>query len=599
MKGTVVATWMKTCRQLCDNHRVDHAMETVGWGKDKIFSPLETVDDLQIFKVIEQIAKESQMDVSLLWHEIGQDNVRAFAQAFPSFFKVKNLYAFLSSLFDIHISMTKKFKGAKPPLVSISPISETEAIFTYTSKRGMFDYCLGLLAGASKFYKEKTTIEVLEKKSDFLKLKITFSEPIASDKKFAINKVLSLGFIKSIPVKVAWLTGLGGALILLPVLGTSQWLQVAGIGILFALISGMVTYLVFRPSKMIEKALEQLSKQEYTYTGTIQTNDWFESVFNEINDYKAHLKSDFIGFKGVTDEMDEFANNLYHISKTMQSTTSNISQVVEQVAKGAIEQAENTERATYVLNDNMTVIEEIVESEQMNKLELERAVEKIDKSYEAVKQTSEKIFGTLSAFDSIREKSNYLEKEVGKMSQIIEIVSNIAKQTNLLALNASIEAARAGEQGRGFAVVAEEVRKLAEQSQAAVGQINQNLNGFIVQTKAVTEDIKKQYHSLQEQTKGLEAVKNISFEANQSIQSVSYSMIDTINHLSRQSKEISKAFDSVQGLAAIAQENSASSEEVSASVGRYVKEINQLMENIKEFKFITEYFKKDLEQYKL
>ncbi|MEG0906355.1 MAG: hypothetical protein RSF87_08990 [Cellulosilyticaceae bacterium] len=89
--------------------------------------------------------------------------------------------------------------------------------------------------------------------------------------------------------------------------------------------------------------------------------------------------------------------------------------------------------------------------------------------------------------------------------------------------------------------------------------------------------------------KSYEAVKNISFEANQSIQSVSYSMIDTINHLSRQSKEISKAFDSVQGLAAIAQENSVSSEEVSVSVGRYVEEINQLMENIKEFKFITEY----------
>ncbi len=66
----------------------------------------------------------------------------------------------------------------------------------------------------------------------------------------------------------------------------------------------------------------------------------------------------------------------------------------------------------------------------------------------------------------------------GKVTQIVELISTIARQTHLLALNATLEAARAGEAGRGFAVVAGEVKKLAEQTAAATGSVSETVRSM-------------------------------------------------------------------------------------------------------------------------
>ena len=76
--------------------------------------------------------------------------------------------------------------------------------------------------------------------------------------------------------------------------------------------------------------------------------------------------------------------------------------------------------------------------------------------------------------DSSREVGRAIESLAQRsetIGGIVATITGLAEQTNLLALNAAIEAARAGDQGKGFAVVAEEVRKLAEESQSAAGQI--------------------------------------------------------------------------------------------------------------------------------
>lgn len=599
MKGTVVATWMKTNRELFGDKVVNEAMNRVGWGQNKIFSPIENVDDDKVKTVIKHIASSQNMDVKLLWRKIGQDNIKTFNKYYPAFFHHENVYSFLKSMFDVHVVMTKKFAGAKPPLLTINPISSKEAIFTYNSSRGMFDYFLGLLDGVFAHFKEKIRVEEISRTNTTLDLKLVFEKDIYYSQKYSFNKVLSLGFIKNFGAKAGVFTFIISLITTIPLMGLDNILK----SLIASSLSGIATFigvsLMLAPINRIKEELNNVIENKYDIDGEIKTYDFFEDIYNSIKKHKNIIQADFVGFKGITDEMNTFINNINCISNSMDTTSSEISGVVEQVADNAIVQANNTDDAVQSLNGNIGALKNIVENENSNKLQLETAMEKINNSYEEIDNASKNISMSLDKFNDVKVKGTHLENRAKDITNIVSIVSGISDQTNLLALNASIEAARAGEQGKGFVVVADSIKKLSEQSKDAVKEVNSNLKQFRDEIKTLVEQIEVQYNLLEQETASLGVVRNISFEANSSIQGVAASMIETIEKLNKEADSISMAYKNIEALSTIAEENSASSEEVSASVTTYTNEIKKLMENISDFKGITEIFKKDLEKYKI
>ncbi|MFL0252182.1 heme NO-binding domain-containing protein [Clostridium neuense] len=599
MKGTVVGTWVNTCKKLYGEEITKGTLEECALGRDKIFSPMEDVQDNVVYKLIETIAGKVNKDKKQIWESVGEDNINAFFESFPAFFEHENLFSFLKSMFDVHVVMTKKFPGAKPPLITIKPISKREAVFLYKSKRGMFDYLQGMLKGSAKFFNEEIKCDILEQGDDFVKIKITFDKDIYYKKTFRFNKLLSFGFIKSFGAKVGIFTFIISIVTFIPIMGLNNYIK----AIIAALISSVSAFvaaeIMIGPKRIISETIENLKNNNFVVDGNIVTGDFWEELYDELGAYIKSMTANFVGFKGLTDEMNAFVGNVSDISGSMKETSGQISTVVEQVSESFVSQAENTQDSVTVLNANIESLNQVVENENANKKQLEETIDKINNSYKSVDTTSKNILESLTKFQEVKSKGLELSNKAKDINNIVLIVAEISDQTNLLALNASIEAARAGEMGKGFSVVAEEVRKLAEETKDAVKNINSNLELFVTDIGELVQKIEAQYYVLEKETSNLENVRTLSKDANASAKAVADSMIETVEKLNSEANSISKIYENIEAIAAISEENSASSEEVSASVTEYMSQISKLTEGIDEFKKIAENFKGDLKKYKI
>ncbi|SCG81766.1 Methyl-accepting chemotaxis protein 4 [Proteiniborus sp. DW1] len=600
MKGTIVSAWIKTSRKLFGDSIVDEAMSEVGLNPKRIFKPTEDIEDSYARGFVDVIAKKLGKSSHSTWEEIGMDNVLTFSEDYPGFFKYKNLYSFLKAMYDIHVVVTERIPGAKPPILGLKAIGNKVAEMTYESQRGMFGYFHGMLKGAAKYFNESIDIEVIEKTENFTKIHITFPDKIYEYKKYKINRLLSLGFIKKFEIKVAIasIVLIGAPYILLSSY-LNNW-SLAGVTLALSfIVPAVITKLLLMPTKSIIYQLKNLKENNYSEEHDISTKDFFEDINVLINEYKAILKEDFVGFNGMTDELNVFSDKFNEISNNMSFTSKEISSVVEQVAMGAVNQAEETENSASLLNNNIIALNKISDNENQSKDELEKVVERIGNSYNELKNTSSNLSNMLAEFEKVKGNSLSLQKRAKDVTKIVETVENIADQTNLLALNAAIEASRAGDQGRGFAVVADEIRKLAEESKDAVYHINSNLLSFINEIDSVVSQIENQYSVISNENVKLSAVADMNHSIVVTVKEVSSSLIEAIKQLNVETDNINKVSENIVSLAAIAEENSASSEEVSANMTSYTAELEKMMENIIEFKKVSKAFKEDLEKYKM
>ena len=256
-------------------------------------------------------------------------------------------------------------------------------------------------------------------------------------------------------------------------------------------------------------------------------------------------------------EFQKVKEALIHISESMNDVMTNITETANQVsvgsddlAKAAQGLAEGSESQAAAVQELLATATTVADQVEENKNDSEKSAVHTREVTMMMEESQKQMGQMREAMDKIQESSN---KVVG----IIKTIEDIAEQTNLLSLNASIEAARAGEAGRGFAVVAGEIGNLANESARAVNTTRDLIGVSLSEIEKGNTLVKDVVDSLSR------AVSKVE-EVNEMIQKTAESaevQMQSVNQIRDGVEEMSQ---SIQDNSAMAEETSATSEELAA-----------------------------------
>lgn len=329
--------------------------------------------------------------------------------------------------------------------------------------------------------------------------------------------------------------------------------------IISLLIGSVIAHGILKNMKRISKSLNKVTEGDLTVQVSAGGHDEFQSLARTATNMVLNNKKLVQKLAGTAVQLEASSDDVHNVSNSINEYSSDITKAIDEISIGMTKQSEHAGECvvkTNELSEKMKAISDMVEkAEQLS----DKTEKMIRQGTEIVETLSARARETSEITSKVGESIELLKKESETINGFAQTINEISAQTNLLSLNASIEAARAGEAGRGFSVVAEEIRKLADDSGVAAGEIKNKVENIASQTMATVENANKAEGMVAHQQEAVAQVTTVFQEMNNQMQELFENLKEIGDCTASADVERNETLDAVENISAIIQQTASSS----------------------------------------
>ena len=380
-----------------------------------------------------------------------------------------------------------------------------------------------------------------------------------------------------------------------------------GAGIFIIVLLGIVGYLITakltRPILQVTTLINRLADMDFQKDAkTIKISkrsDECGTMAKALLALRESLVQVVTDIKNQSALLYETSAQLTGSANTTSGTVQNVEQAVSEIASGATNQAQETQKAT----EDIVLMGTMVEDTNSQVSALHNAADAIKESSDTANNTLQELdLINKKAIDSINviyEQTHTTNESALKIKEATTLIASIADETNLLSLNASIEAARAGEAGRGFAVVASQIQKLAEQSNDSARQIDEVIYALLEDSEKAVKTMDEVKTIMEQQSENVSKAGTVFSQVETGITESINGIAQIADRTNKLNSTRSGIVDVVQNLTAIAEENAASTEETSAAVIEVANVMQEISDHAAELQNIASTLEKNISIFKI